>query len=163
MVPTNYTQMTYNKGSHRFVPTREGIEKALSIKLSLQAHLFEQEDDIPAWLDDKSKEVYDYIYSEIPIDNVDVVEYLLAYDVKYHKILFDMFVEQAEYDRLSGASLLKWQHGVNIERGKANNIANIRGRVAIAPAAAKKIQKTGLLTNKSFPYTVSTDVYHVEY
>lgn len=161
--PINYTQMTYDVSSHRYIPTIKGIEKALSITLSMQHQLFEEEKDIPVWLDEKSQEVYDYIYSEIPIDNVDTVEFLLAYESKYHKLLFDAFAEQAQYDRLSGASLLKSQHGVNIERAKSSFLADIRGRVAIAPAAAKKIQRTGLLTNKSLPYTVSEEFYRVEY
>lgn len=166
--PINYEEMTYNKSSHQYIPTQKGLEKALATKLESLSDMFDGTadsitSDIKAWLVEISNAIYDWIYSETPIDNHPYIEYQFAYDHKCIKILWESMVDMARYDIRSGGLLIGSQHGIHIERAKHIDRKLLRGRIAIPDAVEKKLRRTGLLTAISLPYTISSDVYRVNY
>lgn len=166
--PTDYSEMTYNKGTHRYVPNKLAIQKAIATDLETLSHMFDGTGEslsaeIDAWLEEISQIIYDWIYSEAPIDNHSYIEYMFAYDHNCQKNLWQAFIHQAKYDIFSGGSLTGYQHGVNIERAKYIPMDKLRGRITIADGAEKSLRRTGLLTAISLPYTIPSKVYRVDY
>lgn len=166
--PKDYVEMEYNRGTHRYIPTQLGIEKKIATRLESLTDLFDGTGDsltaeIQAWLDEISSSVYDWVYSEAPIDNHRYIEWMFAYDTRCQKLLWEAFVEQAKYDIRSGGLLVGSQTGINIERAKHIDRKHLRGRIAIADGVEKKLRQTGLLANMSLPYTIADQVYRVNY
>jgi hypothetical protein len=104
--------MTYNKYTHRWhldisdtedlgnVVEEYGNETSTVMQLKLQSLV-----------------VYNYIYNRIPLENKDLVEYLLAKDSRFLNPLKEALLAQLMYDLASGGNDVVNQIGIDFKSG----------------------------------------------
>ena len=83
--------------------------------------------------------------------------WLLAKDDNLRSLFQQVLADQVRYYVRSGAGIVKDQHGVNIEKGKAMDLSSLRGNVRISASSEALLLKSGLLYAGHMYYTDYSD------
>jgi hypothetical protein len=110
-----------------------------------------------AFLDGISEQVYGYLYDNERPAHGPVIEYMIAKKqpvpnnatgngvYAHRKAIIKAMLEQVKYALASDGDLVEYQTGLDITRGTAIDINEIRGRRMIASGAERALRSVGLL------------------
>ena len=129
--PYDDQYMVYNHNLHRYVLTENCVHDELGEKFDLDT----TGDTNPSTLPDRilkriSGTVYRYLYENVW--NRDTLEYYLAKIPSLRETIKEMLTEQTLYVLRNG--FIEDYSGVNISKGTAMDINQLRGRAKVAPA-----------------------------
>lgn len=142
ILPYNDEQMRYDIDRRQYVLTVDGFEVWSGLKLSSYT---DSPDEAEAFLLEVSDDVYEWLYDMSLIHAVSYKRYMIAKKSEIREDFKKALMTQGRYSLRSGANLLKDQHGVNIEKGKAIDINSIRGRIGISPQTESILKRIGLI------------------
>ena len=91
-------------------------------------------------------DIYDFLYANTKRSSIDKLEELLQYKEEWRDTIKWAMLYQIRYTLRSGGSLLKDQHGVNIETSKRLDRADVRGFDHIAPASERILNRKIIFT-----------------
>lgn len=138
ILPYNDENARYDIDKRRYILTKTGLKNLVGVDIGLYVDS-PQEEQI--YLDEFSLDVYDFIYENTLSRLVKYKRFMLAKEEEYRKLILDIMALHARGSLRSGSFLLKDQHGVNIEKGKAIGLDNIRGEVTISGSAVRAMRR----------------------
>ena len=141
ILPYNDDDMKYDLDRRQYVLTVDGFERWSGLKLS---SFTDTPSEGEAFLLEISDDVYEYIYETGQLSSIKYKRYLIAKESAIREDFKKALMSQARYGLRSGANILKDQHGISIEKGKALDINVLRGNVAIASNTQKILHRIGL-------------------
>ena len=151
--PYNDDDMKYDIDRRQYVLTVNGFENWSGLSLS---NYTDSPEEATAFLYEISDDIYEFIYSMYNLRMVDYKRYKIAKDGNIRADFKKALMTHCRYGLRSGANLLKDQHGVNIEKGKAIDLNSIRGLVGISSQSQSILNRLGLLF-VGFLHQVSID------
>jgi len=113
-VPIDDSDATYNSRTHRYVLTQDYILDLFNDNLDV---LTGSSDNADALLKEVSRQVYRWMYNQIPNNTRIQLEYLIAKDTDYREAIIEAMAEQYRYARVTGGNLIAHQSGLNVESG----------------------------------------------
>lgn len=150
ILPYNDDDMKYDIDLRQYVLTPSGYYKFTGINI---ADKFDNASELDAFMIEVSTDIYEFIYSYSNLKEVPYRRYKIAKDDNIREDFKRVLVYQTRYAYRSGGDLLKDQHGVNIEKGKAIDYNAIRGDVTISPQSRSVLNRLGLLFTGYQGYT----------
>ena len=142
VLPYNDEYMVYDLDRHMYILTEKGVKDLVGQDLLTLAENQIQADLIRY---EVSQDIYNYIsrYSLLSVNNYKV--WLIAKDSDLRESFKRVLADQMRYYIRSGAGLIKDMHGIQIEKGKALNLSNLRNQVLISQSAEQLLMQSGLL------------------
>ena len=141
----------YDLIRRQYVLTSTGLLNYTGLKISDFVDEPELEN---IFLEEFSDDVYDYIYEHTRIDMIKFKRWFIAKNSDIRNEFIKALAVHARDSLRSNLFLLKSQHGVNIEKGKAIPLKDIRGARTISYSAERILSRLGLL-NTGYMYTFS--------
>lgn len=142
--PFDDNEMKYDYDKHRYILTQSGVEERLKINLQKELNLSNSSnpaDEVNAFLNDVSLEVYDFVYAHVM--NKYAMEYLIAKKPLLRETIKDAMLEQAKYMYINGS--IANESGIDFTKGTAIPLDEIRGERRISPYAKNLLSTAGLL------------------
>jgi hypothetical protein len=159
-MPYNDDNLIYDVDLHAYVITPKAVENNLGENIEIAYGGLEK---AQIQLKNNSRKLYSWLYSQINISSKKLVEYRLAMDVNYRDVIFQALLAQVEYALESSADTLGSQHGINVEKGTAMNIRDLRDERLVSAQAIQTLRSAGLLYTGTYGYTVSQAAYRRDY
>lgn len=138
ILPYNDDNARYDIDKRRYILTKTGLINLAGVDISKYTDS-QQEQEM--YLDEFSLDVYDFIYENTLPSSVKYKRFRLAKYEEYRKLILEIIALHARGSLRSGSFLLKDQHGVNIEKGKAIGLENIRGEITISGSAVRAMKR----------------------
>lgn len=151
--PYNDDDMVYDLDNRQYLLTVSGVKNLLGFNLEELTGSKELADIFCLEISDI---VYNFIYSYTLLENMIYKRYMIAKDGDLRLLFKRILLAQTRYSVRSGANLLGDMHGVNIEKGKALRLDQLRGSVEISSQALRMLNAGGLLYN-GYMYAYSLD------
>ena len=142
ILPYNDDEMKYDLHRRMYVITDVGVNRLTGIDLVSIAGSQTEADLIKY---EVSQDIYNIISMYSMIGSYLYKVFQIAKDEDLREKFKRILADQIRYYVRSGAGVLKDQHGVHIEKGKAIDISSIRGRVLISQSAEALLLQAGLL------------------
>lgn len=124
--------LVYDKGVHRF-----SLDAKEIVKLIPDVTCFGDEKTIQNVLDEHSQLLYEWIKSQTPRENHDVIIFILAKEESLRQTIYDALTEMLRADIYSNFSQARHELGINFKNGQIINSEIIRDKVI--PEEVKKI------------------------
>lgn len=142
--PYSDNDMVYDYDKHRYILTNDCVKRELN--LNLEAELNKEgtsnpANEVNAFLDEISFQVYNYIYSHA--QNQKVAEYRCAKNPGLRTSLKDAMVKQVKYVYINGD--IANESGIDFARGSAMRLEDMRGGRAIGTYTHYVLANCGLL------------------
>lgn len=146
---TDETITPYNDDSMRYeLLLRQYVLTASGYKLYTGVDLLENFGttvEANAFLIECSDDVYQFIYDHSTLRTIGYKRQRIAKDEDIREDFKRALVYQVRYALRSGGNLLKDQHGINIEKGKAIDINSLRNDVRVGSQVRSMLNRLGLL------------------
>jgi hypothetical protein len=153
---TNYSdRLIYDKGTHRFSLDAEWVEANVKDinRYSTDVQLQEE-------LDAQSELLYDWIYSSIPLSNINYVEYILAKNEVCIKPIYEALYLILLSDLQGNTTQARFYLGINFKSNNALDKETIRASLLTENVKMKIENIPGnLLTTRSFGVILPKDRY----
>jgi hypothetical protein len=142
ILPYNDKDMKYDIDLRQYIITASGVLKYTGINL---LNNFDEPQEADAFLIECSDDVYNHIYLMSRLDTISYKRHQIAKDETIREDFKKALIYQIRYAHRSGAHLIKDQHGINLEKGKAIELERIRNEVLISSPTKQTLQRIGLL------------------
>ena len=140
--PYNGTDMVYDLDTRQYIITIAGVRNMTGINLVTLTGTTELAD---LFCLEASEIIYNYVYSMSQLQQIDYKRYWIAKDGDLRYLFKRILASQIKYMRISGANLLGFMHGVNIEKSKVLPLDSLRGMVEISSQSINMLKQSGLL------------------
>src|SRR6056297_833552 len=152
-LPYDDKDMYYELDLRMYVLTKDACDDYLGVDLSEN---FNGGDiQMQRFIEELSEDIYEFVYDHTFVNSVKTKRYLMAKDENLRPIIKKALLYQLRYAFISSANLLKDMHGVHIEKAKALDLSQLRGKVNIAHQAIKVLSRSGLLYSGGSYYKLS--------
>ena len=148
ILPYNDDDMKYDIDRREYVLTVNGFENWSGLSLS---NYTDSPEEATAFLYEISDDVYEFIYSTSQLHAITYKRYQIAKNNSVREDFKKALMNNARYGLRSGANLLKDQHGINIEKGKALDLNVLRGSVRVSPQTESILRRIGLTYSGFLP------------
>ena len=145
--PFSDDNMVWNKNKKQYELTRQALITYLNEPLT---NVSDAEFDILS--QEISDDIYLFIYSYGLLSMKYLKEYIIGSQDFVRDVIQRAMIYHFRATIRSGLALLKDQHGVNIEKGFAIKLKEIRGDVTIASQSKQILLQSGILTQGLIPY-----------
>jgi len=139
-LPYSDKDMIFDEEIMQYILTEEVIMNNLFIDEHIVTEL-QTNKRFKALLLEVSDDIYDFIYAHTKRSSINQVEQALATNEEFRKAILRAMLYQIRYTLRSGGSLLKDQHGVDIERSKRLDYGELRRFDHIAPQAERMLMR----------------------
>lgn len=142
--PYTDNDMVYDFKKHRYILTAAAAQNALNVVLSAALNSSDPQNpaaEVENFLNEVSMSVYEYIYSHSR--SRQVIEYLLAKEPNFREVLKEAMEWQAKYFYVNAN--IAQEAGVDLRRGFAMTLEDLRGDRRISPYARNVLANAGLL------------------
>lgn len=146
--PYDDETMTYDKATHKYYLTENGVLQELGINLSLELQNGNQGKRVERFLRKITAAVYGYIYEDS--FNSLRIERDLAKHAPLRTIIKQMLLSQVEYALEN--NFIQDFSGVNISKGSAMRASDLRGRMRVSSDVELLCRQTIV----GLPYTLKT-------
>lgn len=142
ILPYNDDYMVYDLDRHMYVLTIAGVRALTGHDLlticgsTAEAELIRYE---------VSEDVYNFISMYSLVQSYKVKQWYIAKKEVYRDEFKRILADQFRYYITSGAGTLKDMHGVAIEKGKAMDLMDLRGKALVSFSVEAKLRQNGLL------------------
>ncbi len=143
--PFGDNEMTFNKTKNQYILTIDSIMNNLFLDEHITTEL-KTSKRFNALAIETSDDIYDFIYANTKRSSVDRLEAMLAYKEEWRETLKWAMLYQMRYTLRSGGSLIKDQHGIDIERSKRLDRSDVRSFDHIAPASERLLKRKIIYT-----------------
>lgn len=140
--PYDDEYMVYNYDTRQYEITLDAVSNLLNKNLITLARNTENAEII---LKQVSDDVYNYIANYSLYSAYTYKKWLIAKDERLRDEFRRILIDQMRYYINSGAGVLGDMHGVNIEKGRALDLRNMRGDVMVSASVERRLKQLGLL------------------
>lgn len=139
--PYNDVDMRYNLTLRQYELTPTGFQNYTGINLLDE---FDSEEEAQGFLIEISEDIYEEMYSLSLFNMINIKRWLIAKDPSIREDFKKALISQARASYRSGLHLIKDQHGINIEKGKAIDKQDLYD-TKLAPRTFSILSRLGLL------------------
>lgn len=150
--PISDSDATYDYRTHRYVLTADYIKDVFEEDMDV---LTGSELKTAAFLNEISRQVYRWMYSQLINNSRPVLEYLISKDYDKREAMIQAMGEQFRYARVSGGNLISHQSGINPETGTIISAEDIRNMKV--SEEVKEVLNTMGMTNQRISFIIPTD------
>ena len=143
--PFEDNEMKYDNNKRQYYLTIDGIMNNLFLDEHITTEL-KTSKRFKALAIETSDDIYDFIFASTKRSSIDRVTDLLSFKEEWRDTIKWAMLYQIRYTLRSGGSLLKDQHGVNIEKSKRLDRSDVRGFDHIAPASERLLKRKIIYT-----------------
>jgi hypothetical protein len=154
--PLNDDKAYWDKDLRFYVLTKDACNDYLGEDIS---QYFDNDTKYQQFIEEVSEDILEFIYSHTLNQQIPYRRYIIAKDDSIRDDIIRALLYQLRYAYRSTAHILKDMHGVNIEKGRALGINQLRGNVGIAHNAINVLQRIGLLYSGTinYPFRIEED------
>ena len=154
--PLNDDNMYWDMGLRFYVLTPQCASDYLGEDFD---YYFDTEIKKQRFLEEVSEDIKEFIYSHTLNQQIPYRRYTIAKDDSIREDIKRVLQYQLRYAFRSSANVLKDFHSVNLEKTKALDLSQLRGRIGIAHNAINVLQRLGLLFGGiiNYPFRIEED------
>ena len=140
--PYNDDYMVYDLDRQLYLLTDKGVKVLVGEELVELAGNINKAEIVRY---EVSQDIYNYISRYSLRETDKYKKWLIAKDPELREIIKRVLADQMRYYIRSGAGLLKDMHGIQIEKSRALDLSQIRGKALISPSSETLLLNSGLL------------------
>ncbi len=147
--PYSDEEMVFDEQAEHYRITMDGLLNNIFIDKHIQNQLSDDQ-QFKALMQEVSEDIYRFIASNTLVGKVHEKMFVVNYYPPFRKPIKRALLYQARYMLRSAGPVLKDMHGVDVERARSANRANMRNSSHIAPAAIEELENAGILYSGHF-------------